>query len=255
LKTAFKVDMKFHPGMAAQGKMRKGQIHGTSIAILAGCGAALVGWAAFLCFFTGKDNLYDLGWFFTLLGLAGTCVAAALSTLVIARIVREKGAFVFTRPVMAMLACPFMPLLGWTGALGMVYTDATPGSVFMFWAVVFVIGGFLAPLVTAGLLRMQKRAAVYAAAGAPGLIAAVLFALSGDYQNDRFFAMVLVLGSVTSAAALPALLAVLVSYRRKAKKLILGLVLWLVGTALLMGLLMGFYILYEVIYGIMHFRM
>ena len=255
--------------------MRGMQSHGPMKAILAGCGAVLIGWAAFLYFFTGKDNPYELGWFYMLLGFAGVCVAAALSTLVIARIVREKGAFVFSSHVIVMLACPFMPLLGWTGALGMAYTDATPGSVFMFWALVFSISGFLAPLVTAGLVRFQKRAAVeagraddeiekrpsshpvavYGAAGALGLIAAVLFALAGNFQHDRFFTMLLVLISVTSAAALPALIAILVSFRRKARKLILGLALWLVGTALLLGFLLGFYILYEIIYGLMHFRL
>ncbi len=248
---------------------------GPTKAILSGCGAVLLGWAGFLYFFTSKDNPYELGWLFMLLGFAGVCVAAALSGLVIAGIVRARGAFAFSSRVIVMLACPFMPLLGWTGALGMAYTDATPGSVFMFWALVFSISGFLAPLAAAGLVRFQKRAAVeagraddasekrpsshpvavYGAAGAPGLIAAVLFALAGNFQYDRFFTMLLVLISVTSAASLPALIAVIVSFRRKTRKLILGLALWLVGTALLLGFLLGFYILYEIIYGIMHFRL
>ena len=180
---------------------------GPTKAILSGCGAVLLGWAGFLYFFTSKDNPYELGWLFMLLGFAGVCVAAALSGLVIAGIVRARGAFAFSSRVIVMLACPFMPLLGWTGALGMAYTDATPGSVFMFWALVFSISGFLAPLAAAGQVRFQKRAAVeagraddasekrpsshpvavYGAAGAPGLIAAVLFALAGNFQYDRFF--------------------------------------------------------------------
>ena len=262
-------------GMEADGKMRHTQRRGAARAILAGCGAALIGWAGILYFFTNKDNPYELGWFFMLLGLAGMVTAAGLSALVMAGIVREKGAFVLTRPVKVMLACPFMPLLGWTGALAMAYTDATPGSGFMVWAFAFGMGGFLAPLVTAGLVRFQARsaaktarsgkeidkkpirvhAAVYAAAAAPGLTAAVLFTLSGDFQYDRFFSMVLVLGSVTFAAALPALIAVMVSFGRKARRLVVGLALWLVCTALLMGLLLGFYILYEIVDGILHFRL
>lgn len=238
------------------GRMSRTQTHLASRVMLAGCGAALIVWAGILFFFTNKDNPYDLGWLFMLLGLSGMGVAAGLSALVMGWIVRKGGSPGFSRPVLAMLACPFMPLLGWTAALGMAYTDATPASEFMVWALAFGAGGFLAPLVTAGLVRLQKRAAVYAASGAPGLIAAVLFALSGDFQHDRFYSMVLVLGSVTSTAALPALIAIIVSLRGKAPKLVVvGLALWLAGTALLIGSLLGVYIVYEIIYGILHFRL
>jgi len=251
---------------------RKAGTHTAVRSILAGCGAALLGWAGFLYFFTSKDNPYELGWFFWLVGLAGVCVATALCALVTIRIIRVKGEFTFSAPVIVMLACPFMPLLGWTGALGMVYTDATPGSVFMLWAFTFSICGFLAPPVTAALVHFRKSeaakaeesldkhapshpVAVYVVVGVLCLIAAVLFALSGDYRHNRFFSMLFVLISVTAAVSLPALLMIIISFRRKARRLIPALALWIAGTALLLGLLLSFYILYELIHGLMHFRL
>lgn len=228
------------------------------IAAALGGGAALaLGWTGVLSLFTAKDDPYGLGIVFAVLGIGGSILGAALAASAVARAVRERGAVPLARTCAGAAACLFAPLLGWSGALAMAAVSATPGSVFMFWALAAGAAGFLAPIPAAAfaLRRAPPRGWILALAAAPGAALALLFAAYNGFRLDDLPTVLPVVLGAASAIALPVLLALASRFRGRPRRLVVGLVIWFFGTAALVGAMLLVWIGCELVTGLTHFRL
>jgi len=243
-----------------------------AVGVLAGGFALALGLAGLLLFFSAKDDPYGLGWLLTALWLGGAVTCAALNATVIAAIVRGRSDLPPSRAVIGTLACVLAPLLGWTGALLLDGGDSTPGSTFMIWAIASSIVGFAAPLPVTAWMRHVARTVdreaprgaaspsrptpgrwlLITAAGLPGATTACLFGLLGDPSDEGLFSMML---GIAAAVSMPVLTAMVLAFRGRRRRLVVGLVLWFVGTAMLLGAMIGGWVVYELITGLMRFRL
>lgn len=87
------------------------------------------------------------------------------------------------------------------------------------------------------------------------LAAAALLAAPNLHAQGRFFWIMLALGFVTAAAALPALASIIAAFRRRPRALVVSLLAWLPAAAVLYGIMAGAYVLCEIISGLRHFRL
>lgn len=236
-------------------------------------GFIILCWAGFLLFFTLKGNPYELGWLFISIGGAGTVAFALFAGFCFQRAqVKGKEPGPLCSQAKTLFAYPPVVLVGWTGALTMAATDASAGSVFMVWAMVFSIAGVVLPVFIVTVVTLVRAPAdgaeAGAAVGANGQHADAAGRKLDPARRKRlffFYGIILALcwsgailcfwyaypatlftsvsfwpwfgtGLLVAGISVPTLTEIIVSLYRRPRKLVLMLMGWLVGTLLMMVL-------------------